>query len=120
MKGHITTSGLTIHGSSVQIEILCYSRSTSGSFSPRVLVHSLYVPSSSICVLLQIVARVLQPQGVNIGSVNIAESLELSQNLGEFQFNFETLFGREIDSGAHARDNASTTGLNHDTDAPLT
>lgn len=32
--------------------------------------------------MLEIVARVLQPQGVNIGSVNIAESLELSQNLG--------------------------------------
>ncbi|XP_015769018.1 PREDICTED: calsequestrin-1-like [Acropora digitifera] len=70
--------------------------------------------------MLEIVARVLQPQGVNIGSVNIAESLELSQNLGEFQFNFETLFGREIHSGAHARNNANTTGLNHDTDAPFT
>lgn len=32
--------------------------------------------------MLEIVARVLQPQGVTIGSVNVADSMELAQSLG--------------------------------------
>ena len=32
----------------------------------------------------QIVARVLQPQGVTIGVVNIAESMSLAQSVGKF------------------------------------
>ena len=33
---------------------------------------------------MQIVARVLQPQGVTVGAVNIAENMELVQEMGMF------------------------------------
>ena len=47
--------------------------------------HSDIVPVTRLsCFSLQIVARVLQPEGVNIGSVNVAGSMELAQTLGEF------------------------------------
>ena len=44
------------------------------------------------CLLSQIVARVLQPQGVTVGIVNVAESIELAQSMGGYPFNLYVIY----------------------------
>ena len=55
-----------------------------------ILISPLYVYLSSVS--FQIVARVLQPQGVTVGIVNVAESMELAQSMGGYPFNLYLIY----------------------------
>ena len=85
-------STLTLIGDTFQARIGIWKKIVVDKTTQDVNTFRFYMIVYLSSVSFQIVARVLQPQGVTVGIVNVAESMELAQSMGGYPFNLYLIY----------------------------